>query len=362
MVAFSRPPAALPLQSPAPAPATLPAVRPWRPERVLFTPAALDEPFGREVLARVEALRLPVERLAGNRLTDLRGDTERETYRRAKRTLAVVTAPPSAFKLAPIPPSADFQFHLAQGCPAHCQYCYLAGSLSGPPVTRVYANLPALLERTRAFERKGHVTSFEVSCYTDPLALEHLTGALSTCVRHFAAREGAHLRFVTKFDATAPLEALAHGGRTRARFSVGPPGVERLEGGTAPVAARLQAASRLARAGYPVGLVVAPVMPLPGWREAYGALLDGAREALGQPEDLTFELISHRFTPGSRDTLLSWYPSTPLDLDPAGRVEKRHKFGGVKYVYPAATQAELRAFLERGVAERFPQARVLYWT
>jgi spore photoproduct lyase len=53
----------------------------------------------------------------GNNLSNLKGKTEQETYAKAKRTLAIVTAPPSNFKLSPIPPSADWQFHLAQGCP-----------------------------------------------------------------------------------------------------------------------------------------------------------------------------------------------------------------------------------------------------
>lgn len=98
----------------------------WMPKRVLFTPDALDEPFGQEIYERVSKYNLPVEILKNNRLTGLRGETERETYKLAKSTLAIVNAPPSAFKLRPIPPSADFQFHLAEGCPAHCQYCYLA--------------------------------------------------------------------------------------------------------------------------------------------------------------------------------------------------------------------------------------------
>ncbi len=91
----------------------------WMPRRVVFTPAALEEPWGRRIYERVTGLGLPVEELAGNRLTGLRGEDERATYKLAKSTLAVVTAPPGAFKLQPIPPSADWQFHLAEGCPAH---------------------------------------------------------------------------------------------------------------------------------------------------------------------------------------------------------------------------------------------------
>jgi spore photoproduct lyase len=138
--------------------------RRWLPEQVLFTPAALDESWGQQILERVQSFNLPVKYLKQNRLTGLRGETERETYTISKRTLAVVTAPPSQLKLSPIPPSADWQFHLAQGCPAHCQYCYLAGSLQGPPVIRVYANLPQIwsLDKTMASERSALETDRSV--------------------------------------------------------------------------------------------------------------------------------------------------------------------------------------------------------
>jgi spore photoproduct lyase len=331
----------------------------WMPRRVVATPAALEEPHGRAIAARVEALGLEVERLPANRLTGLRGDDERATYRTAKSTLAIVTAPASKLRLSPIPPSADWQFSIAEGCPAHCQYCYLAGSLSGPPVVRAYANLDAILAATRA-----HRGSFEVSCYTDPLGIEHLTGSLAATITAFGRRDDGHLRWVTKFDEVDGLLGLDHGGRTRARVSVNAPSATgRMEGGTAPLARRLAALRRVAEAGYPVGLVVAPIMPVDGWREEYRGLFDQAAAALdGLDADLTVECITHRFTPGSKDVLLSWYPGTKLDLDEAGRAEKRNKFGGRKFVYPAPVMRELRAGIEADLAARLPTAEVLYWT
>jgi spore photoproduct lyase len=146
------------------------------------------------------------------------------------------------------------------------------------------------------------------------------------------------------------------------------PIARRLEGGTASVLARLHALRRLAlpRAqgggGYPVGLVIAPIMPIDDWQAHYTWLLDAARQALDFECDLTFELISHRFTPGSKDVLLGWYPHTSLEMDEATRTVKRNKFGGVKYVYPRQTMQHLRHFFEQAIAERFPHASVLYWT
>jgi spore photoproduct lyase len=361
-------PALSALAAPAAVPAS-PAARLWMPDRVLFTPEALALPWGEQIHARVTALGLPVERLASNRLVGLRGRDERETYRLAKRTLSVVTAPPGQLKLQPIPPSADWQFHLAQGCPAHCQYCYLAGSLQGPPTVRAYANLPEILANLARYEQDDRVTSFEASCYTDPLSLEHLTGSLAETIRYFGTRERAHLRWVTKFAAVEPLLDLPHEGRTRARFSVNAdPIARRWEGGVAPVAARLAAAGRLARprheggGGYPVGLVVAPIMPIEGWAEHYARLLDDAGAALPAGADLTFELITHRFTPGSREVLQGWYPNSTLEMDESVRSAKRNKFGGVKHVYPRETMRELRDWFAGEIAARFPEARVLYWT
>jgi spore photoproduct lyase len=335
----------------------------WLPNEVYFTKSALEHAHGTRILERLRALELPVTELATDRLPVIRGSSDAETYRRAKRTLAVVVAPPSQFQLQPIPPSADYQFHLAQGCPAHCQYCYLAGSLSGPPITRVYANLPDILENLERYARAGQTTTFEASCYTDPLALEHLTGSLSQTVRFFGRQADMGLRWVSKFDAVEPLLHLEHHGHTRARISLNAqPISQRFEGGTASLEARLNALDKLARHGYPVGAVIAPIMPIAGWREHYTRLLERIAATLEPGADLTFELITHRFTDKSKGVLETWYPNSALDMSPDQRTTKRNAFGGLKTVYDKTTMLELKSFFTQEIAARFPNATVLYWT
>ncbi|HYP45329.1 MAG TPA: radical SAM protein [Propionibacteriaceae bacterium] len=367
------------LADPGLAMATAPS-RLWIPKRVLVTKPAADLPHTAEILRRCEAAGVSdVTFLSGNQLTGLRGETERETYARAKTTLAVVAAPPSALKPQPIPPSADWRIDLARGCPAHCQYCYLAGSLTGPPVTRVYANLDDVLAGIGTHAGRGNVTSgtdlrghegttFEMSCYTDPLGIEHVTGSLAAAIRRVGEGEfgdDVSLRFTTKFDDVAELCTLPHGRRTRVRFSVNATEIaNRFEGGTARMPARLAALRRLAQAGYRVGLTIAPIMPIPDWPEHYGQLLDDVARAVAGVDDLdlTAEIITHRFTPSSKEVLLGWYPQTKLEMDEDLRSQKRSKFGGLKYVYPRQTMTEMRSWFTAELARRLPEAQLLYWT
>ena len=340
------------------------SARLWKPKHVYFTADAHRESHGQRIAKRLDGLGITYEVMKANRLPRLGGNTTAETYRKAKNTLAIVNAPPSALKLTPIPPSADWQFHLAKGCPAHCQYCYLAGSLPGAPVTRAYANLDAILENNANYiDPTRELTTFEASCYTDPLGIEHLTGSLSRTVEWFGQQPQARLRWVTKYDAVEPLLNLDHRGQTRCRISLNADWVtRRLEAGTADLEARLRAMRRLGKAGYRIGAVLAPLMPFDDWREEYADMLQRLRGALDFAVDLTFEFITHRFTPGSKDILLEWYPKTTLDFDEDRRAKKRNKFGSYKFVYPREQMTELKEWFGEKIKDRFPEAEVLYFT
>lgn len=343
----------------------------WIPKRVLVTPAAAGWAHGAAMVQRAAALGCEVVHLKADRLVGLP-----DTYRDAKTTLAIITASPSRRRLEPIPPSADWRFDLAEGCPAHCAYCYLAGSLAGPPIVRAYANLPEILATLEPALGHGAVTStgvraaegttYECSCYTDPLGIEHLTGSLAATIAHFGAWQApVQLRFTTKFDAVAPLLTLDHQGRTRVRFSVNSRSAGRFEGGAPRMEHRLVALRAMALAGYPIGLTVAPILPLPLWAQEYDQLFADVAVALdgtAAAATLTAELITHRFTAKSKGVLASWYPGSALDMDEDKRTRKFTKFGSAKFVFPKAEMADMRARLQQSLARHLPQARLLYWT
>lgn len=359
------------LDHPVLSPETVPT-RLWRPKRVVLSRAARNWPHGLAIAERCAALGLDVIELSSDRL----GLSTEASYAFAKSTLAITVAPPSKLKLQPIAPSADWRLDLAEGCPAHCSYCYLAGSLKGAPITRAYANLPEIFQAaaehlgagrvtSRSAKRAHEGTTYEASCYTDPLGIEHLTGSLSATIAHFGAWQAdAQLRFTTKFDAVASLIDLRHERKTRMRVSINPSLFARFEGGTAPVNARLAGMRRMVDAGYLMGLTIAPIIAAEGWQKAYGQLIADVAAVLdGAPDsDLTIELITHRYSAGSKAVLDRWYPGSKLDMSNDRRTEKRTKFGSVKHIYDKPTMIELRQFFERAIADNLPSARVLYWT
>jgi spore photoproduct lyase len=330
----------------------------WKPKRLLVTPAALDWEHGRAIVEQAEREGLAVTRLKVNRLSDLTGEDARRTYVKAKSTLAVVVAPPTKLRLQPIPPSADWRVDLAEGCPAHCQYCYLAGSLSGPPVTRAYANLPEILENLAAYVGRGAVTSrsearahegttFEASCYTDP-------SASSTSSARWAPRSSISAAGRRPCSCASRRSSTPSSRSSASTMTAHPRPLLRQRGpARVPLRGRERRGSTGASRRWPPwrGRAIPWASPSrPSWRWRAGGISTRPhrarpRGAVGIPDlDLTAELITHRFTPGSKSVLLDWYPATQLDPRRDTRARKTTKFGSLKFVYTPEVMRDMRAF------------------
>jgi spore photoproduct lyase len=334
----------------------------WLPRKVFFEAGALDYRRGRDMLALFQGMGVPVEVMtAGGRVKGLTAATPLKALQEAKRTLVVRVH--KAREFAACRPSAHYQLPLAGSCPGRCEYCYLYTRLGKRPYLRAYVNVEEILERAGAYmqERLPERTIFEGSATSDPLPLEPFTGALKTAIEYFGRQPHGRFRFVTKFTRVEGLLNVDHGGHTRFRFSVNSDRVIKdLEHGTSSLGERLQALGRVAAAGYPVGLLVAPVFLEGDWRAEYGALLERlSREAASLP-DLTLEVILHRFTSRAKNTILDFYPATRLPLEEEGRRFKYGQFGYGKYVYPAGLYREAEEFFLKKVETLLPAARVEY--
>ena len=140
--------------------------------------------------------------------------------------------------------------------------------------------------------------------------------------------------------------------------------IRNFEPSTSRFAKRIEAAGKVARAGYPLGFIIAPIVWYEGWEQGYEELIAKLAEALPSEalDDLTFELIQHRFTKTAKRVIQTRYPKTKLEMDEAKRKYKWGRWGQGKYVYPDEQANALREFITEQIFMKFPQAKIEYFT
>ena len=339
----------------------------FMPERVFFEPQSLGYPLGREMyeLFRNQNIEITVAS-PGNIAKHMPQGDEKHRFAWSKNTLAVAVK--KGRKLDVCRPSADFEFSLASNCPGSCEYCYLQTNPGCRPYIKVFANLEDIFNNIlrHIAENGNRVTTFEAASLGDPLALEHLAGSVAKTIEFFGALENGRLRIVTKYSFVDSLLELEHHGHTRFRFSVNSRFViDNFEHNTSRFEERIEAASKISGAGYPIGFVVAPIMVYEGWKEQYSELFEKLSRKINTAcsrEPVSFELIQHRFTGTAKKHILQRFPNTRLDMDESKRRLKWGRFGRYKYVYPKEQAAEIGQTISTLINERFPGAIIEYFT
>lgn len=336
------------------------------PELVYFEPDAMNYPKGQQIYewAKLQGLDIHMT-TSHNQIRDLPGDSELEKYRIAKRTLVVGIRKTLKFETSK--PSAEYAIPIATGCMGHCHYCYLQTTMGAKPYIRIYVNMDDILGAAKQYieERVPEITRFEAACTSDPVGLEHISGSLKELIEFMGKQENGRLRFVTKYHHVEPLLDAKHNKHTRFRFSVNADYViKNFEPGTSKFQERIEAAGKVAHAGYPLGFIIAPIIWHEGWEEGYATLLERLYKELPveATKDLTFEMIQHRFTRTAKNIIEKRYPKTKLEMDEEKRKYKWGKYGKGKYVYKDEQANALREFITEQIFDKFPDAKIEYFT
>ncbi len=341
-------------------------MEPFIPQLVYIEPRALEYPLGRELKKKFEDMNIEIrETTSHNQIRGLPGETDLQKYRIAKSTLVVGVR--RTLKFDTSKPSAEYAIPLATGCMGHCHYCYLQTTLGSKPYIRTYVNVDEIFDQAQKYmdERKPEITRFEAACTSDIVGIDHLTHSLKKAIEFFGNSEYGRLRFVTKFHHVDHLLDAKHNGKTRFRFSVNSRYViKNFEPGTSSFDERLEAARKVANAGYPLGFIVAPIYMHEEWKEGYFELFERLEEALKGMDlpHLSFELIQHRFTAPAKKVIQKHYPKTKLELDESKRKYKWGKYGIGKYVYKDEEANELEQTIRGYIGHFFPSAEIQYFT
>lgn len=341
-------------------------IKPFTPQLIYVEPGALECSRGKKLISKFEDMGIEIrETTSHNQIRNLPGDNHFQKYRTAKSTLVVGVR--KTLKFDTSKPSAEYAIPLATGCMGHCHYCYLQTTMGSKPYIRTYVNVDEIFESAEKYmaERAPESTRFEASCTSDIVGVDHLTHHLKQAIEFFGQSEHGKLRFVTKFPHVDHLLDADHQGKTRFRFSINDDYIIKyFEPGTGRLSERIEAAVKVAEAGYPLGFIVAPIYIHDGWKEGYYEMFEKLEAALPAfaRKDLTFELIQHRFTKPAKRVIQENYPMTKLELDESKRKLKWGPYGIYKYVYQDEQQQDIKGTISGYINKFFPEAGIDYFT
>jgi len=341
-------------------------VKPFVPQLVYVEPRALEYRLGKELYDKFKGMGIEIkDTTSHNQIRNLPGDTHFQKYRTAKSTLVIGVR--KTLKFDTSKPSAEYAIPFVTGCMGHCHYCYLQTTMGDKPYIRTYVNVEEIFDTASNYmkERLPEETRFEASCTSDIVGVDHLTHTLKRAIEFFGESEHGRLRFVTKFAHVDHLLDAKHNGRTRFRFSINDHYIiKNFEPGTSRLDERIEAAVKVAEAGYPLGFIIAPIYLHEGWKEGYGEMMEKLDAQLPSfaRKDLTFEMIQHRFTKPAKRVIEKNYPMTKLELDESARKWKWGRYGIGKYVYQDQEQEEIKDTLVGYINQYFPEAKIEYFT
>ena len=160
------------------------------------------------------------------------------------------------------------------GCPLDCDYCFIRGYASCH-VPTCFVNVEELArELDRLAASNGHLY-IHAGELADPGLFEPITGAAKALDEVLARTSDVTVEYRTKWADVEPFMHLGARNNVVLAWTLTPSRIaERFERGAPPTRERIKAAARAASSGFTVGLRFDPVMHLPGWRQAYDALLD----------------------------------------------------------------------------------------
>jgi spore photoproduct lyase len=200
---------------------------------------------------------------------------------------------------------------------------------------------------------------FEIGSNSDLVLENTITKNLEWTIEEFAKSKKGFLTFPTKFDMVESLLPLNHGGRIIFRMSVNPDEIIRkIEFGTSSLASRVKALNRMSDAGYPVGLLIAPVILVDNWKELYKELIEQLADQISEntKKRLTIEIIFMTYSYVHRAINNEAFPKA-IELFDNTLMTGR---GRGKYYYREEVRADGEQFLREQLSQKLSNVPIIY--
>lgn len=324
---------------------------------VYYEPESLNYPLGKELKERFLNLPwIPIE--SHNRIPEMQAKSNKE-FGKMKRNLIIGIR--KTHKYVENHKVSDYLVpYTSSGCSAMCLYCYLVCNYNKCSYLRLFVNREQMLDRLINTSQKSESEkTFEIGSNSDLVLENTITGNLEWTITRFGEYGRGHITFPTKFHMVDPLLTLDHRGKVIFRMSVNPQKIiSRIELGTSSLMQRIEAVNRMCDAGYPCGLLIAPVILTEGWKDEYRTLLETLQEYLSpkMKREMFLEIILMTYSYVHRAINGDAFPAAPELYDK----EMMTGRGRGKYCYRPEVRAEAEAFLRGEIRRTLGDVEILY--
>lgn len=249
--------------------------------------------------------------------------------------------------------------YTSSGCSAFCMYCYLVCHYFTSSYLRVFVNREEMMNKLKKHASKMQGGIFEIGSNSDLVLENTITKNLEWTIEQFSVSPYGKLTLPTKFCMVDSLLNLEHNKKTNIRMSVNPEYIiQNIEFGTSSLEDRITALNKLYISGYPVGLLIAPIILLPNWENYYMELIDKLSEKLNKDlqKNLPVEMIFMTYGSAHKKINAEAFPKG-INL----YNEEIMRFSGrQKYSYKQPIKEEAKELLVNYIKYKMPKVNIVY--
>lgn len=329
----------------------------FKPKAIYFEKDIINYPLGKELMEKYQDIpKIEIEN--HNNIEEMRTRSNKD-FPDMKRNLIIGIR--KTHKFVPNHKTSDFLVpYTSSGCTASCMYCYLVCNYNKCAYLRLFVNREQMLDKIiKTADKSEKKLTFEIGSNSDLILENTITGNLVWTIENFKNTKNGFLTFPTKFDMVDPILPLDHQGKITVRMSVNPEDIiNKVEFGTSRLSGRIQAINKLKEAGYPVGILIAPVIFVDNWKQQYLELIQTLSHELSDKvkKDAFFEIIFMTYSYVHTKINEEAFPNAINLYDK----EKMTGRGRGKYWYKSALREEGEAFFREQMHQYFPNNVIEY--
>lgn len=250
--------------------------------------------------------------------------------------------------------------YTSSGCTAMCMYCYLVCHFNKCAYLRLFVNRDEMLNKIiKTAQKSEEDLVFEIGSNSDLILENTITGNLKWTIENFANCKKGYLTFPTKFHMVDDILNINGKEKIIIRMSLNPSYIiSRVELGTSNLTQRLDAIIKLIKAGYKVGILIAPIILIDNYKDLYEKLFITIKQTIPEEllKDIFFELIfmTYSFVHNAINT--EAFPNAIKIYDKTQFMSR----GMGKYSYKKEIRDEATLFFKELLTKYFPHNKLWY--